>query len=249
MKTLLGVLAVLLLISFCKANHNVGRGRLLNVNDTHVQWNHQNGSYGDLHYVNPRDPPVFAFFTDSNYGGTLMALPANIAISNLDDYDSTFYDSISSLARIDDSYILYVYTGVDFTGTVWGFGSPYPVPTLNPYGLNDKIRSLIIQPAPYGDGIGAGVILYEDADCLGKSIVATPGAYSPMSSAAYGTAGNFGNDKLSSYVLIGDTTVVLFKDTQFSGEGCAYTNASPVTSLCLPACMLDAASSIYVLYY
>ena len=153
---------------------------------------------------------IATFYQNSDYNGISLNLSTtNLQYSDLSTVGfPSLYNHISSLMCLDISYIIYVYTGTNFTGTGWAFRFPTVAKNLSQYGINDSIKSV---KAVYVGAATVACTLFEDAGALGKSsYIGGPIQIDNITQTNY--PGNIGNDKLSSIILYNHTKVTLYKD-------------------------------------
>lgn len=109
---------------------------------------------------------IGTFFPDSDYGGTGLTMnTTDTTLPNLLLSYPPMYNKISSL-KIANGFLVFVYTGINYTGTSWVFRGPIDVPNLDDYGINDAIES--IQAIPISSGT-AGVTLFQNSNQGGVS--------------------------------------------------------------------------------
>lgn len=185
--------------------------------------------YGRFPNLNKRQQsPLATFYSDSNGGGlTWTAMYPYLEYGG--GVAANMMDKISSIDMLDMNYILYVYTDFNYGGNCWSFRSPIRIYNLADYGINDAILS--VRFVYVGLDYGA-IVLYQDSNYKGKSMY-VPAA--PSGTTNYpdirttgsisGMCGNFGNDKLSSFMIFKWTYVTFYKDTDLQGPNYGYSAA------------------------
>lgn len=118
--------------------------------------------------------PMATFYTNSGYSGTKLTLyTGSPRINNLLLATPNVDLAISSIT-VNNGYLIFVYTGVNCTGTSWVFRGPIDVDNLENYGINDQIQSLLGTDV---DTTAPGITLFQGSNQSGLSYYFPTGVY------------------------------------------------------------------------
>lgn len=166
---------------------------------------------------------IATFYVDKNYDGAAYNLltTTNLSNPNLANGFPNLSNVISSIQCFDPNYIVYVYTGINYTGTTWAFRAPTNVADLSQYGLNDSIKSI---QAQFLGAPGIGCTVFQEPGVRGRSNY-IGGPVTVLNITNTGFAGNIGQNTLSSLWIYNNTRVILYADVN-----CVNQLGSPIVN-------------------